>query len=118
MPTPLVRQDDRGLFVVMNGQRYRSGPLDYTLRPGTRCDDGSLVAGDKVKAVMISSTPVARLTSADGGEDTYWEVESSKDALAARQAYIAANPDVVAENRRQLAEMIAPTPVIRAGSAA
>jgi len=108
MPMPLVRQDARGLFIVMNGQRYRSGPLDYTLRPGLRCDGGGLVAGMKVRARMIGSTPIAVLTSADGGEDTHWEVESSKDALAAKQAREAANPDTATANRRLFAPVICP----------
>lgn len=114
MPTPLVRRDARGLFVIMDGQRYRPGPLDYSLRPGTRCDEGGLAAGMKVKAVPISSTPVARMTSADGGEDTFWEVESSKDALEAKIAYASANPEAVDANRAALGDLVRPTPVTRA----
>jgi len=116
MPTSLVRQDARGLYIVTNGQRYRSGPLNYGLRPGLRCDDGGLAAGTKVKVRRLSCTPVAVLKSADGGDETYWETEGEKDALAAKRAFEAANPDVVAANRRQLADLIRPTRVIHAGS--
>jgi len=83
MSRRLVRQDERGPYVVDGGERYRPGPLLYALRAGLRSDARGLVVGEKVRTSRIGSTPIIRLHP-EGGEVLYWESQDSADAALAR----------------------------------
>lgn len=83
MTTRLIRQDERGPYVVDGGERYRPGPLFYPLRAGLRSDADGIVPGAKVRTSPLGSTPIIRLHR-DDGEILYWESEGSADAASAR----------------------------------
>lgn len=73
MPTPKVRRDEEGLYIVTNGQNYRPGSVNG-YGHAIRMDDGGLVEGAKVQASAMTGTEKARL-KLDDGTTTYWYVE-------------------------------------------
>lgn len=88
MPSRIVQSDDEGAFIVIDGQRYRHGPL-YMPRPAMRHDDGGLRKGDKAMFRRIPCAPAIVVTARDGGE-TVWETEDCKRSERLR---ITARPD-------------------------
>lgn len=69
-----VQQDDRGIFIRLNGANYRPGTPRYTLRPDLRHDAGDLKKGDKVRARIMACTPII-VVLVEGGP-LYWEDRS------------------------------------------
>lgn len=94
MPSRNVRNDVQGSYIVLDGQRYRSGPL-YMPRPAMRHDDGGLTKGDRATFRRIPCAPAIIVTTRDGGE-TVWETEDCKRSLALRDAAAPAGPGALA----------------------
>lgn len=56
----LVREDDRGLYIWLNGGKYRPGGVtgwDHAYD----MDDGGLKKGDKVRASVVPESPLTRI---------------------------------------------------------
>ena len=111
MPTALIRSDERGLYFIADGQRYRPGPL-YLPRP-MRHDEGGLAKGDRTGFRRVPSAPAAILQAKDGGE-TVWETEDCKDSLDRRNQALA-DPALVERGRRIVEELLSPVDVHQMG---
>lgn len=93
MPSRIVQSDDEGAFIVIDGQRYRHGPL-YMPRPAMRHDDGGLRKGDKAMFRRIPCAPAVVVSARDGGE-TVWETEDCKRSARRRAATLPAEPTAI-----------------------
>lgn len=65
--TSPVRADERGLYVINNGQRHRPGGVagyDHVYR----MDAHTLSKGDRVHVRNVNQSPLCRVTCADGVE--------------------------------------------------
>ena len=66
----LVREDEKGLYIWLNGGKHRPGDVtgyDHVFD----MSDGELEAGDKVKASIVSQAPLIRIRL-DNGCKLYW----------------------------------------------
>lgn len=61
----LVRKDDKGIFIVTDGTRFRPGSITGYAH-AYDMSDGGLVAGNHVRARHMNQTSMARLTLSDG----------------------------------------------------
>jgi hypothetical protein len=71
-----VRSDENGLFIQAGGYFGRRGGVagyDHALKMG----DGGLKAGDKVKAVHVSQSPLIRITL-ENGQKLHWHTDDEK----------------------------------------
>ncbi|MCS4088473.1 hypothetical protein [Rhizobium sp. BK176] len=70
----LVRVDDVGLYVVVNGHKARPGNVaGYS--HSHRMDDGGLSAGDKVKAAQRSQSAIVKVTL-ESGSVVFWHCDT------------------------------------------
>ena len=60
-----VREDDEGIYILLNGAKHRPGSVSGYAHCN-RMDSGGLKKGDKVKASHVACTPTIRITLDDG----------------------------------------------------
>lgn len=69
----LVREDEKGLYIILNGQKRRPGSvagMDHVYD----MSDGGLKAGDKVEAHHISQSDHIKI-KLDNGRELVWSGE-------------------------------------------
>ena len=66
----LVREDEKGLYIWLNGGKHRPGKVAGYSHVFDM-SDGELEAGNKVKTSVISQTPLIRIQLDDGCK-LYW----------------------------------------------
>lgn len=69
-----VRQDERGLYVVTNGAKYRPGKVagyDHAFD----MESGGLVCGDRVAVSNMRYTPLCRVVRQDGHQLVWYSYE-------------------------------------------
>lgn len=60
-----VREDERGIFVIQNGLRFRPGPVNGYAH-AYDMSDGGIKKGDMVKARHVSQSMLVRIRLDDG----------------------------------------------------
>lgn len=70
----VVRVDEKGIFVITNGGKYRPGRVRGYCH-AYEMGNGGLMVGDRVIARHMSQSPLARVKLPDGRE-LVWHVES------------------------------------------
>jgi len=72
--TTLVREDDKGLYLIAGGHKSRPGPVrGYS--HAFDMSDGGLKAGMKVHARHVSQSPYNRITLEDGRKLVWMHTE-------------------------------------------
>lgn len=61
----VVKQDETGIFIQLNGAKYRPGNINGYSH-AFKMDDGGLKKGDTVKASHRAGTPTIKITLDDG----------------------------------------------------
>ena len=89
----LVREDDRGLYVISSGVTARPGAI-RGYGHAYRMDDGGLAKGNKVNARHVGGTPMVRLKLPDGTV-TRWYCQDSRR----EDELLNADPDAVWDDK-------------------
>lgn len=74
----LVREDEKGLYVIAGGVTARPGAVNGYAH-AYRMDDGGLNAGDKVTVRHIGGTEMVKLTLPDGKVTRWYSDGPSRD---------------------------------------
>lgn len=67
----VVRQDEKGIYVICDGSLARPGDVNGYSH-AYDMSDGGLKKGDRIKARHIGGTPLVKVSAADGETYRYW----------------------------------------------
>lgn len=76
MPMRKVRSDDKGVFVSVNGNKYRPGPV-VGYSHAYCMDQGPILVGEVIRVNHVAQSPLARILVNVGTKTLsfYWHME-------------------------------------------